>query len=428
MGKPIKFILTTGLLLCGFFVHAQGVTKSVLFLGNSYTGSNNLPNLIANIADSKGDSLNYQSIAPGGFTLNGHTGNTGSLNAIATGGWDRVVLQEQSQMPSFPPNQVATGTLPYAAELCDSIYAANNCGKPMFFMTWGRKNGDALNCPIYPPVCTYAGMQRRLRSSYLLMAQNDSAEVAPVGAAWRDFRAAYPSVNLYTPDESHPSMAGSYLASCVFYASVFHQNPVGGWKPSNLDSLTAWRIQDMANKTVFDSLSVWGIDTAAYAVSYQDSLFAVPGGNNEFFHQLSFQGAVDSFLINYGSSYVKDTANCVLTNAPLNSTGQNWFWITFYHGCDSVTYLDSAYMGMGIGEGAARLELYPNPSSMSTLQLHSSIALDGAPYQVYNTNGEIVYSGVLQEDYLALGTLPAGVYILEVKANGVLLRRRFVRL
>ena len=81
--------------------------------------------------------------------------------------WDFVVIQAQSQEPSFPPSQVATQTYPYAQILVDSIAANDSCTEPVFFMT--RKNGDANNASFYPILGTYLGMQWRLRQSYLEM-------------------------------------------------------------------------------------------------------------------------------------------------------------------------------------------------------------------------------------------------------------------
>ena len=36
-----------------------------------------------------------------------------------------------------------------------------------------------------------------------------------------------PEPELYFSDGSHPSPAGSYLAACTFYATLFHASPVG---------------------------------------------------------------------------------------------------------------------------------------------------------------------------------------------------------
>lgn len=36
-----------------------------------------------------------------------------------------------------------------------------------------------------------------------------------------------PGLNLYAPDEMHPSWAGTYLEGCVLYATIFGRSPIG---------------------------------------------------------------------------------------------------------------------------------------------------------------------------------------------------------
>lgn len=257
-----------------------GQSKRILYLGNSYTGVNNLPNLVYQLGLPLGDTLEFDSNTPGGYTLEGHSTNNNTLNKIASEDWDFVVLQEQSQRPSFPPAQVANEVYPFAQLLVDSINANNACTEPVFYMTWGRKNGDQSNCPYYPPLCTYEGMQQRLRESYLEMAYDNSAWCAPVGMAWKATRQQFPGIELYTADESHPSVAGSYLAACTFYATFTRRSPVGSSYYSNLDSITATTLQTIAAATVLDSLDLWniGVNDPVADFNYLD----LGGGNVSF--------------------------------------------------------------------------------------------------------------------------------------------------
>ena len=128
------------LLFLSQFCLAQ--TKSALFLGNSYTYFNNLPKLVADIASSNGDSLINDSNAPGGYTLQGHSTNATSLSKIKSRQWDYVILQDQSQKPSLSPAYVQANVFPYAEKLVDSIEVNDSCTTPLFYMTWGRENGD----------------------------------------------------------------------------------------------------------------------------------------------------------------------------------------------------------------------------------------------------------------------------------------------
>lgn len=247
------------LLLAVFSSIAQDETK-VLFIGNSYTAANTLGEIVAQIAASKGKTVVYQQLTPGGMNFAGHASSQQTYDAMHEKDWDYIVLQAQSQEPSFPPAQVASQTYPYAEILVDSIKAIHPCAEPLFFMTWGRKNGDAANAVFYPVLATYEGMQWRLRQSYMEMAEDNDCTVAPVGAAWEWFRANYPTIDLYESDESHPNINGSYLAACVFYATIFSESPVGAtYFPTNLTQANGILMQQAAQDVVIDSLDTWRI-------------------------------------------------------------------------------------------------------------------------------------------------------------------------
>jgi hypothetical protein len=83
-------------------------SKKVLFIGNSYTGVNNLPQLVYDVAISVGDTLIFDKHTPGGNRLMNHATNPTALAKINSNDWDHVVLQGQSQEPSFPDAQVET--------------------------------------------------------------------------------------------------------------------------------------------------------------------------------------------------------------------------------------------------------------------------------------------------------------------------------
>ncbi|MEX1132776.1 MAG: PKD domain-containing protein [Flavobacteriales bacterium] len=253
--KPLLLIIS----LLWAILPGKAQTTRVLFIGNSYTGANNLPEMTRQLALSLGDTLVVQSSTPGGFTFQGHTTNATTQTLIAQGNWDHVVLQEQSQVPSFPPAQVAVDCLPYAAALVDAIRGPSPCAETVFYMTWGRENGDAQNCATWPPVCSYDGMQQRLRDSYLQMAMDNSAECAPVGVAWKRVREEYPGIQLYATDGSHPSVAGTYLVACTMYSTFFRRSSAGASFNSSLDASTAATLQAMASAVVLDSMAVWNI-------------------------------------------------------------------------------------------------------------------------------------------------------------------------
>lgn len=226
---------------------------SVLFIGNSYVQSNNLPLLVQNLATSLGDNVTTDSKVNGGFTFLNHTNDVVTQQKIDALPWDFVVLQGQSQEPSFPTSQVNTSTLPAAIRLADSVYASNFCSQVVYFMTWGRENGD----PQWDSIQTFDKMNGRLRQAYMRIRDSAQASVAPVGVAWKFVRDLYPTIQLYVSDGSHPSLAGSYLSACTFYASLFRKSPVGASFTAGLDPLVAEILQQAASLVVLDSLDNW---------------------------------------------------------------------------------------------------------------------------------------------------------------------------
>jgi hypothetical protein len=248
--------------------------KEVLFVGNSYTYVNDLPNMVKQIALSFGDTLVHESSTPGGYSFNVHSTNTQTLNKINQQQWDYVVLQAQSQEPSLSPGYVNTNVLPAAQILIDAIESNSLCTEPLFFMTWGRKFGDASNCVAYPPVCTYLGMQERLRTRYLDMTFTHDACCSPVGMAWKKSIEIDSTLNLYSSDNSHPSIYGSYLAACTFYSSIFKKSAVGStYWPNAIDSASAYILQQIGSSTVLDSLRVWNVFNANFGFQqYNDSI------------------------------------------------------------------------------------------------------------------------------------------------------------
>ena len=136
-----RLTLLFSLIFISACCHAQD-SASVLFIGNSYTYVNNLPSLFQNMAASKGKSTFVDTKTNGGATMQFHANDPLSYQKMNSSDWNYVVLQAQSQEPSFPYGQVNAQTLPYAVQLADTANQISSCSQALFFMTWGRENGD----------------------------------------------------------------------------------------------------------------------------------------------------------------------------------------------------------------------------------------------------------------------------------------------
>lgn len=389
----MKETLLLGLLLMNLSVWAT--VKSVLFIGNSYTYVNDLPNLLRQVSTAMGDTITVDSNAPGGYTLQQHCTNSTTLTKIAQGGWDFVIIQEQSQKPSFPPSQVEAEVYPYAKTLDSLIHVASPCAETVFYMTWGRKNGDASNCGFYPVICTFEGMQSRLRESYLQMAMDNNATVAPVGMAWKRIRDTEPQIELYNADESHPVETGSYLTACVLYSSLFH-------KPSNTCPYTytladsiAHKLQLASDVVVFDSLTQWqqngGLTFAGfdYAVS----------GSTVGFNQLCLNATTYSWDFGDGA-----TANGATVQHTYAQNGQYIVSLTATNNCHSSTVTDTVEINSLTGlteEGYHAAYVYPT-NFTDIFHVHSNVS--GLSLELYNISGQLLLKRDLDEGISTIET------------------------
>ncbi len=402
----MKSIVFTISLLLSIGVSAQ--TKKALFLGNSYTGANNLPNLIYQLALSNGDTLIYDSNTPGGYQLIQHSTNATSLSKIQADDWDYVVLQEQSQKPSFPPAQVATDVYPYADVLVDSIYSNNPCTEPVFYMTWGRENGDQGNCASYPPLCTYEGMQDRLRTSYLEMTNDHDAICAPAGSAWWYSRTLDPGLGLYTADESHPNINGSYLTACVFYATMWRKSPVGLSYTAGISSTTASFLQQVAHTTVFDSLDTWRIGTDDVAAGFEHTA----GASGQIIFTDTSRNATN-WQWDFGDGAMSSLQN---PNYSYAGPGPYTVLLTADDGCTSDTMSVEVFpLFTGVSEkDGIQITLYPNPVRDQLFIDAGDLLIEQV--EIFDLSGKLLTRIQSTGNSIDFSSFPSGTY--HVRING----------
>jgi hypothetical protein len=184
-----------------------GVSSHAIFIGNSFTARNDLPGQIAFLAKSRGRSFTSRSVIAGGASLRAHWNTGEAEKAIRAGGFDFVVLQEQSTLPVKNAVRMHENI-----RLFDDAIRASRA-KTVLYMTWARR--------LTPET------QTALTDAYVRIGKELGATVVPVGTAWQRFLATHDQPVLHDRDGSHPTPAGSFLAACVFYATLFGDNPVG---------------------------------------------------------------------------------------------------------------------------------------------------------------------------------------------------------
>jgi len=241
----------------------------VLMLGNSYTSQNDLASKLDSILSDGGENAEVSALTGGGLKLYEHEGRAkesgNQWNFSLNEPNDFVILQDQSQVPSFPTNSEYWQDSRDAAIYLNQR-ALGSGGNTILFMTWGYKDGDSNNQWRNPD---YPTMQLHLQQGYEMYLENittqlEPAFIAPVGLAYKHLYDATantgvdPSIGstpfstLYSSDGSHPSIDGTYLSACVFHAVITGESPVGRTYPGQISPPRALELQETAAATVFN--------------------------------------------------------------------------------------------------------------------------------------------------------------------------------
>jgi hypothetical protein len=180
---------------------------NVLFIGNSFTARNNLPGLIAQIAEADGEHLDHELLSINGASLRTHWNKGEAAKRIAKGGFDFIVLQEQSTLPIKNPARMRENVLLFD----EAITAVKS--RTALYMTWARAHAPET--------------QANVNDAYLSVGKETCATIIPAGLAWQKLLSEPKHPVLHDRDGSHPTLAGSYLAACAAFEALIQSNPVG---------------------------------------------------------------------------------------------------------------------------------------------------------------------------------------------------------
>lgn len=189
----------------------------VLFIGNSFTYYHDLPRMVAELAKAgRQVPLRFHTETPGGCTLEKHWQDGKALARIKSRSWDFVILQDQSQAPLLQRESMIIFGKRFDAEI--KMQGAET----ILYLTWARQT-EPENQPL-------------ISQAYARLSKDLNARLAPVGNAWSLALQADRRLVLHDSDGIHPNAKGTYLAACVFYATIYGVSPEG--LPGRMGGLT----------------------------------------------------------------------------------------------------------------------------------------------------------------------------------------------
>lgn len=168
----------------------------VLFVGNSHTFFNDMPELFARFVEmTTGEKPEITMLAYGGRGYRWHRKEYTALRFnLMYGGYDYAVLQQSAH-----PYPEIEETLDYGKDI---IGLCHRCGvKPVVFMTWAEKR--------------FPENQQKMIDTCTKLAEENNALLAPIGKVWQKVQNENEDIDLYFADGEHAGPYGDFLIAAV---------------------------------------------------------------------------------------------------------------------------------------------------------------------------------------------------------------------
>lgn len=208
----------------------------VLFIGNGIVDRHDLPDMVRRLgaSDDPTVAMEVDRLTERGATLRRHLNRGKAGRMIAEGGYDFVVLQEQSMVARTPAGIKA---LAEDVEVFNQlIHAAGS--QPVLMTTWAPADKPRL--------------EESIAAVYAQVSRETGVRLAPTGRAVADAKTL---ADVNTNPRFADGPAGAYLAVCVLYETITGHDCRGLSSLGLIDvpPRTAARLQRIAHEVVLDS-------------------------------------------------------------------------------------------------------------------------------------------------------------------------------
>jgi hypothetical protein len=181
----------------------------VLFVGNSLTFYNNLPQSVAAMAATRGVSISARQSTVSGSSLEEHWKSekgTITRKLLDEQSWDYVIFNNHSSSAIDSRESF----MEYGKKFIELVRSKH--AKPVLMMTWAYKSNPL--------------MQKQITAAYEELASKTGTDCIPAGLVFQKVREARPDMELFS-DDKHPSPLGTYLVGLTFFKYFTGASPVG---------------------------------------------------------------------------------------------------------------------------------------------------------------------------------------------------------
>ena len=282
MKKTIIKLVTFSTLLisCSSTKKIQKEEVNILFIGNSLTYYNDMPQIIQKILDTEKTKYKVSQSTYSGISLTQHlnrkmkiitrnniellplgfSDTSETVKLLLLKKWDFVVLQDGTVrllIPEVKEQLVIPAIIDFKKKL------KNTNTEFVLFKTWPTIDTfPKQHC--YPKGIINIALEKDMCCSPIIKSIEDEVSLinyaydtvalasniptVPITDCFMEIIKNHPNINLYADKYSHPSILGAYLNACVFYKFFTKQNASEIKYRSGIDKKTAKIIQEVVDK------------------------------------------------------------------------------------------------------------------------------------------------------------------------------------
>lgn len=221
---------------------AQEAQIKVLSINNSLIDYNDQYAMFNAMAAQMGKSASWTKHTNLGKTLAYHYNEDplvpNAKTVVASTAWTHIILQEQSGLPRTDLDAFHTNVQTWVN------YIRTTCPNPnatiILPVNWAYSTDPEFQINNNTLIANYDSITREF-----------GLTLCPVAYAYGNYQLDYPATigsDLYS-DDRHPTIAATYLACCLEYATIFSENPSTiTWKPTSLSDEMAARMRTYAQE------------------------------------------------------------------------------------------------------------------------------------------------------------------------------------
>ena len=375
--------------------------EKVLFIGNSLTYFNDMPNTFRDISNSLGKNVSVTMHAPGGTGFMNHVNDPNLYDIIRNDTFDIVVMQPGTSESGGASNPV-TVTAQYGLIIVDSIRINSPCARIFLY----EISNGVVSQNDYP---TYFATQTRIKDSITKLGDLMHLPMIPAGECFRNHYTASPDLLLHNSyGDVHPNPNGSYLVACAAYVAIYQDSVNPTVQYAGIPDTTAEYLQDIADNVVLFNTPAWRIGVFDPVAD-----FTATDSNNHIFFTNNSEN-YDSLVWDFGDGQTSTEEN---PEHIYVSDGIYTVTLTvFSHGCEYLVQQEVVVLGWGINEHEIQVKLYPNPA---TNELNFFFDTPVESIFLYDLQGKVLAVYSMTDTAIAINVrdLVPGIYMAEVKSE-----------